>query len=291
MGILEGVLGVGKLLTNFIGGGSGSTTNTTSNQTGTSSTSQSANSAIEQSQSEKIASKTASQGLTSTAQAVGSEQSTRNFSDGFLQLLEEETARGLARAGIGSSAAAERLGQITSPASQFDGREYVNNVTRAAENSLVRDQSANRNKIMTMTGGSTTGNSQAALLDSRMRTDAEAQLAGIKGEAEARAEEIKRNRSSEIAGLASSLDSGLASLLATLKGGETAFVGQEQTALESSQKNIGETTSDRATNMYQKGNETGLTSTNSTANLSGSERTPFNWTKAVGSIFDDLELD
>lgn len=309
MSLFKSVLGIGKLVSNFIGGGSGSSTNQAESgssnsdlfseqaqeqatQTQTSTTSDMTGT---QSGTEETSGRSAMTGDT-TARQVNSQ-----FSDKFLQLLEGSAAAGLARSGVGGTAALGRLSEIAGEAPSFDADKYVSDIMTAANNALGNGAAVNRNKIMAVTGGSTTGNSQAALLANKIQTDNTAQLAGIRGDAAAKAAELARvdrmGKTSEVAQLSAVLDSGMASLLSMLKGGESSSVGTEQS------KQIQESSQSSATNISQASrtsslvNEEGIgkiagmtrSKENKNATSTSSAEQPFNWGQAIGSIFKDIE--
>lgn len=239
--------GLGKLATNLLAGGSGSKSSTSTNQ--------------------KQTMKTTGQ---TTAQR-------KEYSDGFLSNLEQAANSALGRNVAGQEALAGQLDRVQAAnlggtPIDFDAEAYIRGVTTAATNSVNTALRANTNAIAGNTGGSASGNSQAALLASRLQTDAAAQIAGITAEATGQATNLaiqaRDQRVSELQagtnmmqGLTSTGDAGLTTLLNALRGGETF---QEVN-----------------NNETQESKGTGTSQT----------KTPFNWTAGLGNIFKDVNQD
>lgn len=251
MGLFDSLLGVGKLVANVIGGGSGSKTTTsgTQSQRGTSNT-------------------------TGTTQA-----SRREFSDGMLQALEMGAANALVGASQGTDRLTSQLEKVKGAnlggkQIQFDADAYIRDTMRAADNTLGASLRENRNQAIASAGGSTAGNSAAALLANRLEGDVSAQRAGIMASTTATAKELESNiqranadalsaETSLLTGLDSNLQAGLATLLNALRGGET-----YQEVIESSR-----------TNSTQSGSS------------ASTSKTPFNWTAGLGNLFKDVGQD
>lgn len=239
MGLFDSLVGVGKLVSNVLGGGSGSKTTTT--------------------QSGKTAG-------TTTANR-------REYSDGMLQILETTAANQL----VGGSQASDALtaqvdkikgaGLTANPVS-FDSDAYIRDVMTQVDNSLGSSLKQNRNQTVAGAGGSTAGNSAAALLVNKLESDNAAQRAGVMASTTATAKELESNikksnadalasETGMLTSLDSNLQSGLATLLNALRGGET----------------------------YQEVKES--TTTSGTTN----SKTPFNWTAGLGNLFKDIGQD
>lgn len=239
MGLFDSLLGVGKLAANLLGGGSGSKSTTNKSES--------------------------SKGTTTANR--------REYSDGMLQILESTAANSL----VGGSQAADALtaqidkikgaGLSGNPIT-FDSDAYIRDVMASVDNSLGASLRQNRNQAVAGAGGSTAGNSAAALLANRMEADNAAQRAGVMASTTATAKELESNLRKSNAdslasetGMLSSIDSnlqaGLATLLNALRGGET----------------------------YQEVKESTTTSG------TGTTKTPFNWTAGLGNLFKDIGQD
>jgi hypothetical protein len=248
-GWLSTILGGTKFLSNFIGGGAGSETNTSSSATG-SQTSQTKQAGIE------------------AAQSVGSANS-QQFSDGFLKLLEQATAESLGRSQDSGQAISAELARQSGPNS-FDADAYIRSTMAAAESALRPQTESAANRIRMASGGGG-GNSATQLLESRIKNENAATLAGVRGDATARAAEIDRNRASTLTQLTTSLDANMSALLASLKGGETATTEKVE----------------QKTTSVQEQNSSGTQS----ASQSGTESTPFNWAAGFGNLFAGIGGD
>lgn len=251
MGLFDSLLGVGKLVANAIGGGSGSKTTTsgTQSQSGTSNT-------------------------TGTTQA-----SRREFSDGMLQALEMGAANALVGATQGADRLTEQLNRVKGAnlggkQIQFDADAYIRDTMMAADNTLGASLRTNRNQAVAGAGGSTGGNSAAALLANRLEGDVSAQRTGIMASTTATAKELESNiqranadalstETSLLSGIDSNLQAGLATLLNALRGGET----------------------------YQEVNEISRTDSRQAGSTSSTSKTPFNWTAGLGNLFKDVGQD
>lgn len=255
MSLLSGLVGITKLATNFIGGGAGSTTdkNESSNQT--------ANQKVTGNQSQSSA---------------GSQSANRReFSDGFLQLLELTAKDALGSSAAGASALRDQLAEVQNNPINFDADAFVKGITEQAKSSVMGQLESDVNSTVSATGGSTSGNSASALLASRLRNDAAANIAGVQASAQGTAAQIQSGlqsqRSSTIAGVAGSVNDSLTSLLAALRGGE---VQQDTTSKE---------------NMVGNSQQTSTGQTLTTG--SATQSTPFNWAKGFGNLFGDINQD
>lgn len=246
-GFLSTVLGGAKLFANVLGGGSGSKSTTSGNQKST----------------------TRTQGSTTANR--------REYSDGFLAALEQSTSDALGSSAVGGAALRGQIEKVQAAnlggeAIPFDMDAFVRGVTDQASNLITNQANSNIQQTASATGGSTSGNSQAALLASRINNDAAANIAGVRQQATAQGAQIKASLrdqqvnelasgTQQLAGLQSSVDAGLATLLNALRGGET----------------YQEVSTDETTNASGSGTQT--------------QRTPFNWTKGLGNLFADINQD
>lgn len=255
MSLLSGLVGITKLVSNFSGGGAGSST--TKNESG----SQTANQQVTGNQSQSTA---------------GSQSANRReFSDGFLQLLELTTKDALGSGAAGQSALRDQLTEIQNNPIDFDADAFVKGITDQARSSVNSKLESDVNSTVSATGGSTSGNSAASLLANRLRGDAAANIAGVQQSAAGTAAQIESSlqaqRSASIAGVAGSVNDSLTSLLAALRGGET----QQDT--KSAENMVG--------NSSQTSTGQTLTSGNTAVN------TPFNWAKGLGNLFGGIDQD
>lgn len=245
-GWLSTILGGTKFLSNFIGGGAGSETNTSGSASG-SQTSQTKQAGVE------------------AAQSVGTANS-QQFSDGFLALLERATAESLGRSQDAGAQISKEI-QAQSGPGAFDADAYIRSTVGAAESALVPQTESAVNRLK-MTAGGGSGNSAVQLLENRVRNENAATVAGVRGDATARAAEIQRNRASTLTQLTTSLDANMSALLASLKGGEQLTTEKV----------------DQKTTSAQEQNSSGTQSTTQ----SGNQSTPFNWAAGFGNLFEGI---
>lgn len=243
MGLFDTLLGVGKLAANVLGGGSGKKESTTANQ--------------------------------NTKSTAITQANRREYSDGFLSLLETSAANSVVGGSQGTDALTEQLNKVkqaglTRDPIAFDADAFIRDSMSAVDNSLGASLRQNRNQAIASAGGSTAGNSAAAMLANRLEADSAAQRAGILGSTTAQAKSIEaaaRASNNEalatettlLSGLDTSMQSGLATLLNALRGGET----YQEVINKESQTTSGTSTS----------------------------RTPFNWTAGLGNLFKDIDQD
>jgi hypothetical protein len=255
MSLLSGLVGITKLASNFIGGGAGSKENTSQSSS--------------QSTSQKVT------GNQSSSTASTQSANRREFSDGFLQQLEL-----VARDALGSQAQTADVlrNELTSIANNpidFDADAFVKGVTDSARTAAMYKLDSDINATVSATGGSTSGNSAAALLANRLRNETGANLAGINANARGTAAQIESglqaNRVQSITGITDSVDKSLTSLLAALRGAETQ---QDTKSVE---------------NMVANSQQTATGQTLSTGKSSTS--TPFNWAKGFGNLFGGIDQD
>lgn len=271
MGLFDTLLGVGKLAANVLGGGSGKKESTDASQNTSQNTSQS------------------STQNSSSSSSANTQASRREFSDGFLSLLETSAANSVVGGSQGTDALNRQLKKVqqadlTQNPIQFDAEAFIRNSMAGVDNSLGTTLRQSRNKATAAAGGSAAGNSASALLANRLEAENAAQRAGILGSTTAQAKSIEaaaRASNNEalatettlLSGLDTSMQSGLATLLNALRGGETF---QEVNNKESQVQSQSSTAT---------GTATGITTGNS------STRTPFNWTAGLGNLFKDVNQD
>lgn len=247
MGLFDAALGVAKLASNFLGGGSGKkvTTSGSTNETRNTTSSTSAN--------------------------------RREYSDGFLQLLESGAADAIrssstTKASLESQVDKVNKANLGGPGVEFDGDAFIRGIVTGARNSIENSLRGNVNAIAAGTGGSSSGNSAAALLENRMRTEAAAQLGSIEQQATGQAVQLelatREQKANELASgtnqltqLGSAMDSSMIALINALRGGET-----DQT-------------------VEAKEN------TNTSGSSSQTSKQAFNWTQGLGNLFKDINQD
>jgi len=251
MSLLSGIVGISKLASNFIGGGAGSKTNQSGNQSSTQNVT----------------------GNQSQSTAGSQSANRREYSDAFLQQLELITRDALGSSAYGADALRTTLDDIQKNPVDFDADAFVKGVTDSARTAATYKTDADINATVSATGGSTSGNSASALLANRIKNETAANLAGINSNARGTAAQIESglqaNRVSSITGITDSVDRSLTSLLAALRGGE---VQQDTTSKENMVGNSQQTA-------------TGQTLSNQ------STVTPFNWAKGFGNLFGGIDQD
>lgn len=200
------------------------TTSQTSAQSGTSSTtgSQTTSGSTTGSQTG------ATTGLSSTTGQQTTTGKASTFSDTILAALESATLGGLSKAGVVAGPRADSLA--------FDPTSFVEGGMRAATAGVQADLESGINSLFDSVGGTSGGNSMAALLANRMRGDASASLAGTRAKLEGEGQGIQQANIG--VGLA---QQGLAQQFVTqmldmLKGGVTTTQGALSTAETTAQQ-------------------------------------------------------
>lgn len=254
MSLLSGLTGLGKIASNFLGGGAGDSVKTSGSQN------QNQTSTVKQT------------GQNTAASNAAQSQNNRQFSDNMLQVLELVTKDSLGSAASGGSALRDRLDQVSSQPVNFDSDSFIRGVMDAANSTVKGKLTSDINGVVSSTGGSTSGNSASALLASRLTNDAASNLAGVRASAGAQAAEIQSNldqsRTGQLTSITQGMDATLTSLLSSLKGGES------QIDINGSQS--------EASNSSSNQNTTG----NSTVSSTENKVQPFNWQKGFGNIFN-----
>lgn len=250
MSLLSGLVGIGKVASNFLGGGAGDSKNTKQNSTST----------------------TSQTGTSTSSSNASQSNNSRQFSDNMLKVLELVSKDALGSTAQGASALRDRLTEVQATPIEFDSDKFVRGVMDAATSTIGSKLTSDVNGLVSSTGGSTGGNSAAALLAGKLRNEASANLAGVNSSAQAQAAEIESNlaqsKTSQLTGITQGLDASLASLLSALKGGETQI------------------------DITGKQSEASTTKQTGTNTVSGTQKEvqPFNWAKGFGNIFN-LDTD
>jgi hypothetical protein len=255
MSVFSGLTGLLKLGSNFLGGGAGDSSSVNQNST-TNST-------------------------TKTDNSQQTQQSTRLFSDGFLQILEKISADALGSSAQSQSAIRDQIDNVSKAnlgkaEIPFDMQGYIDGIVKQATSKTNNQLESDINSTESAIGGSSSGNSMSALLAGKLRNNAAADIAGITANATGTGAQIKSglaesranllsSGSTQLAGLGNSVDSTLANLLTALKGGEQ---------------------------FQETGTKESNTSTTVGSGTLGQQTsTPFNWAKGFGNIFTGLGQD
>lgn len=151
-------------------------------------------------------------------------------------LLTQQVQNLLRSATTGSSLINRRMTEIGS--TNFDTNGFVNGIMQAADANLASDFESGLNRAMSQTGGTAGNNSASALLANKLKTQQAATSAGIRADATARAEEIRGQRSAELAGLSAASGDSLSRLLQPLlSASESSTAAGSTTSAASSQTN------------------------------------------------------
>lgn len=234
---------------------SAQTTRSNENTTQTSTASQTTN-------EKSTANKTASQDSTAT----GSEASTQT-SLGFAPevmaqlnaLLSETTGAGglIAAQNALTTQLRERGGN------NFDVDKFVSGIMADATARTRGGLETGVNLAETATGGTEGSNSMAALLASRLRNDATANLAGIEQEATATGHQIAGQRSNELTSLSSGINEGVLGLISSLAGAQSQSQVDSTTQMNEIQKRI----EDSVANLTGSSSSTGTNTTSATGEV------------------------
>lgn len=236
MGLLSFLTGVGSLF-----GSNGSKEKTVSNSsleqavsgTTQSTGTQSGTTTAQQSESQTGSTQSAQQTSTNqstTGVSTGTQTgTTSNYSAAVLSDLDKLLRTSLNSGNVQDAnvALGDRLAQVQSLAAQpaFDVNAYVSGITKAAAAASQGDVESRVNGMLSATGGSESGNSMAALLGNRIRSDAQASLAGTVASATAQGQQLQQAQqeslSSQILSLSGGVTGVLNDLLGAAKGGQT----------------------------------------------------------------------
>ena len=119
---------------------------------------------------------------------------------------------------------AQQMAQVNGRTTNFDPQAYAASVAGQAGARLQGDLEGQINGLMAATGGTTTGNSMAALLGNRMRNDTAAELAGIESAARMQGEDLlakqQASQTEQVTSLSSAANSGLLGLIQSLNGAQ-----------------------------------------------------------------------
>lgn len=211
-----------------------------------------------------------------------------------LEQLTGQVRNLLSGAGAGSSATQDRLAEVQGADDSFDSDAYISGIMAAANDTISSGVENDLAKIESGSGGSRRSNSNTALLASKVRNQAGAQLAGVKADATARAAELARtkqeSKTGQISTLASQTDASVVNLLGSLL-----QAGEKQTNQQSAQTattgvTSGTTTGTTNTNTTEVGTQTqdqvqGSTQTGATKTVGSGKKTSGG---GLGGIFDTI---
>ena len=222
-------------------------------QTGTQSQSTTGSSSTTQSQTNNQSGATTSEQIGSTSQNTTGQTS----QSGASTLFSDQVLSGLEGYSTNALGNLWNQGAIDTSALNFDSQAFVNNGMAAATTRVNNQVENDMNGLFDAIGGTSGGNTMAALLASRLQGDAAANLAGTQAQLTGQANEITRqNLATEMASRGQE-QSFVSQLFDALKGGSatTAQVGTsaEQTAGKTQQIGTGTET--------QTGTSTGTSNT------------------------------
>lgn len=123
----------------------------------------------------------------------------------------------------------------------FSAADYAKAATDAARVDIGDSLDSSLNGLMGATGGSAGGNTMVALLSNKLRTAAEAKIAGIGNEALAQGNAIVNNNVASASGAANASMAPLMTLAGLIKGGETTQTGTTAGTAATSQSSAGTT--------------------------------------------------
>ena len=171
------------------------------------------------------------------------------FDSGIMAKLNNLLGGAIDGAGVGGvqGILQDRLQQLASAgANNFDPAAFAANITGQAESAIGGKLEGSLNGLMTQAGGTEGGNSMAALLGSRLRNDATAELAGVSAAARAQGEDILRanqqSQTSQISGLSGDITGSLTGLIQALSGAQGTQVNSQTGTTTGSQSQSGVTT-------------------------------------------------
>jgi hypothetical protein len=159
--------------------------------------------------------------------ATGRSQS-KQYNDQVLSSISSmlQTALGSNGFDTAQDALTGRLSQVQQQAAQpgFDVDSFVNGIMQQANATAQMDMDSQINSNASAIGGTSGGNSMAALLENRIRNDTAANLAGIQAQARATGQQIQTQQQSALTDQIGNLSGGIAgqimNLLQTTRGAE-----------------------------------------------------------------------
>lgn len=234
---------------------------------------------------------------------VGSVQSTQNttnvgqslgFEAGIMDQLNALLggAIGDSELGAGQTAINTRLQQLAAEGSGagFDPNAYADRVTAAAATRAQGDLESRINSMQSQVGGTETGNTMAALLGQRLRTDAATEIAGVRASAEAQGQQIRQQQqqstTDQMLGLQGAGSDTLQGLITALRGaqGTETQVGSTTGSQTSRDTTTGTTRTNADSVSTSTGTSTGRTQQNSNESVIGSSTSQ---SAATNDVFSD----
>lgn len=114
----------------------------------------------------------------------------------------------------------QRMSELSGNTPAFDSEGYINSIMSSARNDVAGQVESATGSVQGRVGANGRSNSAAALLEAKIKNQGAATLAGIQGDAQAKAEELSRARqestTGQITNLAAQTDAGSANLLNAL---------------------------------------------------------------------------
>lgn len=260
-----------QLLGGFLGNQTSETTQQNSTTTGVTGQTSSLQSGTTQSQT--------SSG-TSTGSETGAGTVTR-LDDATKSQLTDAVRGLLSDAGKGSTALQAELDRLSGTSSTFDPDAFVSGLMQSATARTNADLESGIGALGSRAGVNSGSNSAVALLESRLKSDAVANLAGIESNARGQAEQIRSaneaNRAGAITSLAGGASAELSNLLSSLlQAGEQQTTTATSTGTESS-------TSTAKEDTKQTQNQAGTTQQTTVA--TGTGKTQENdWASLLGNL-------
>lgn len=242
---------------------------------------------VSRTQQTNVGQSTATQNTTNVGQSLG-------FEAGIMDQLNSLLGGAIGDSGLseGQQAINTRLQQLAAEGAGagFDPNAYADRVTAAAATRAQGDLESRINSMQSQVGGTETGNTMAALLGQRLRTDAATELAGVRASAEAQGQQIRQQQQGSITdqmlGLQGAGSDTLQGLITALRGaqGTETQVGTSTGTETSRDTTTGTNRTNVDSNSTSTGTSTGRTSQNSNESVIGSTTSQ---SAATNDVFSD----
>jgi len=240
----------------------------------------------------------------SNQQQQSSQQSSQQSQEqqtGVTNRLDDDTLAQLTQAvqsalapSAGSGAVDQRLNQLSGGGGDFDVEQYVNGIMTGAKSRAVEDFQIGGNQAAARAGSSAGGNSAVALMQSRIGTRLNSDLAATEADARMRAEQLRMQQqestTGQISTLASQTDQRLGSLLGALvQATERQSVNTTGTTAGTTQggtTTTGTVTENTNQTQQQVQSQTGLENVTGKVSSSKNESSFGDFLKGIGNIFN-----
>lgn len=196
----------------------------------------------QQSQTQQTDSKTASSTQTSTANDTRSQQSSTNRTNtvgtqtqtGRVQSFSDDVLSALESAGLGALARNTAAGRVNTDALNFNAEQFISDAVTQATAAASRQRGISEGGMADALGGTSRGNTMAALLAQEMAQQEAGAIAGARNQAVGQAQDIiRQNLATEMA--AQGQDQGfMTQLLGMLQGGQQISTGETATSQQQS---------------------------------------------------------